>query len=100
MNRILPALALAAVLSACATPEDQAVRNDPNFQAGYSAGCSAAVDQGASYREGPKRDENLYENDVAYRRGWGSGYASCRRTMTPSGTEPSSNPVPSPSPGH
>ncbi len=96
MNRIA-ALALAALLSACAGEENQNNRNNPDFEAGYGAGCSAATIAGADYRRGPVRDKDLYDNNDAYRQGWGSGYSACRTPGTPA---PGASPVPSPSPGH
>lgn len=96
MNRIAFALILAAALSAC-TGENANLRNDPDFQSGYAAGCAAATTAGADYRRGPTRDEDLYANSAAYRHGWGTGYSSCR---TPGSPEPGGNPVPSPNPGH
>jgi len=102
MTRYLPlaVLALASLVSACASREDRAVRDDPNFQAGYSAGCSAATTESANYREGPTRDENLYKNDEAYRRGWGNGYTTCQRTLTPPNRGDTGSIIPDHSPGH
>lgn len=97
MTRIAAALALAVLLSACAGEEHQNDREDPDFQAGYAAGCSAATTAGADFRRGPVRDQDMYDNNDLYRHGWGSGYASCRTPGTPA---PGANPVPSPSPGY
>jgi hypothetical protein len=98
MTRIaLISLVLAATLSACATQQEENLRNDPDFQAGYGAGCAAATTAGADYRRGPSRDENMYKTNEAYRHGWGTGYSTCRNANTPA---PGGNPVPSPSPGH
>jgi len=88
---------LAASLSACVDTREVNMRNDPDFQAGYAAGCSAATTAGADYRKGPWRDEGMYQSNEAYRHGWGTGYSTCRNPNTPA---PGANPVPSPSPGH
>jgi hypothetical protein len=81
--RLFAAIALTSLVSACASKEDRAIRSDPDFEAGYSAGCAAASTESANYREGPKRDDELYKNDEAYRRGWGNGYSTCKRSLTP-----------------
>lgn len=96
MIRFAIALIFAAALSSCAG-ENANMRNDPDFQAGYAAGCAAATTAGADYRRGPRKDEDLYANSEAYRHGWGTGYSSCR---TPGSPEPGGSPVPSPNPGH
>jgi len=97
MMRCAPfaALLLAASLSACAE-DNPNLRNDPDFQAGYAAGCAAATTAGADYRRGPTRDEDLYKSSQTYRHGWGTGYSACRTPNTPA---PGGNPVPSPNPG-
>lgn len=98
---ILLALAATALASCALFPSahDRAMRQTPSFKAGYADGCAAANAAGSSYRYGPVRDENLFRQDATYRAGWNSGYATCRRTIAPPGSEPGS-PVPEPSPGH
>jgi hypothetical protein len=97
MIRFAPfaAIALAAFLLACAG-EKQNLRDDPDFQAGYAAGCAAATTAGADFRRGPVKDEDMYANSEPYRHGWGTGYSACRGPNTPA---PGGNPVPSPNPG-
>lgn len=93
------ALAMAATLVGCMSAQDRAMRNSQPYRAGYSDGCAAATDAGASYRYGPVRNEEAMRTNKAYRAGWNSGYASCRRTIQTPGSEPGS-PIPEPSPGH
>lgn len=95
--------AAAIMLVSCAlfpSAHDRAVRNTPNYKAGYNDGCAAANAAGDTYRYGPVRDEDTYRKDENYRAGWNTGYSACRRTVSPSGAEPGRSPVPEPSPGH
>ena len=85
------------LLAGCAffdSPEERAVRNSPNFKAGYEDGCAAATAQGSDLRDRPMMDKSLYDNDAAYRSGWSSGLQTCRRTDLPSSAMPGANPVP------
>ena len=99
----LLALALAAgltmTLGGCVSAKDRAMRNSQPYQAGYADGCAAATGQGASYREGPKRNEEAFQTNTAYRAGWNSGYSVCRSNMHGPGYDPM-HPIQDPSPGH
>jgi len=79
--------------------KDKALRATPSFKEGYSDGCAAATTQSSNYREGPYKDQALYQSDEAYRAGWGNGYQACRPQQN-QGLTPGSNPVPQPIPGH
>ena len=79
--------------------KDKALRKTPSFKAGYSDGCAAASTQSSNYREGPYRDQALYQSDANYRAGWANGYQSCRAPQD-MGRMPGSNPVPEPIPSH
>jgi hypothetical protein len=76
--------------------QEQAVQKSPNFRAGYSDGCAAASTTGANPREGPYRDQALYNSDAAYRTGWSNGYSLCRGGSAPGAGlgNPVTNPVP------
>ncbi|HTW36401.1 MAG TPA: hypothetical protein VMD53_17400 [Rhizomicrobium sp.] len=78
---------------------DRALRNTPSFKEGYGDGCAAASTQGSNYREGPYKDQALYQSDQAYRAGWANGYQTCRPPQD-LGQTPGSNPVPQPLPPH
>jgi hypothetical protein len=74
------ALALALLAGGCIffeTKHDRAMRNDPNFQAGYSDGCASANARGTNYRGDKIRDDALYASSQPYRSGWGAGYSLC-----------------------
>jgi hypothetical protein len=75
---------------------DRAERNSPNFRAGYDDGCAAASTSGANPREGPFRNEALYESDKAYHAGWGNGLSACRNdaTANPQFDNPAFSPIP------
>jgi hypothetical protein len=78
------------------TPHDRAMRNDPNFKAGYSDGCASANASGADYRSGGQvRDDALYKASQPYRSGWGVGYATCNRQAMPNGPDPNMGGMPS-----
>jgi hypothetical protein len=79
--------------------KDRAMRNNPSFKEGYGDGCAAASTQSSNYREGPYKDQALYQSDQAYRAGWGNGYQSCRSPQD-LGQAPGTNPVPQPLPPH
>ena len=79
--------------------KDRALRNTPSFKEGYGDGCAAATTQSSNYREGPYKDQALYQSDQAYRAGWGNGYQSCRSPQDMN-RMPGQNPVPEPLPPH
>ena len=91
MKMLRPGLLTVAallLLSGCESAADRALRNSPDFKAGYSDGCSSAGTQGANPRDtGLSRDEEAYRNNKAYRAGWGTGFNACR-TYQPSGNMP------------
>ena len=63
-------------LAGCAG--DRALRNSPDFKAGYSDGCATASLEGANKRgQSPIRDEAAYRANAAYHSGWGSGFGAC-----------------------
>jgi len=82
-------LALAAfTLGGCMIfggPADKALRRTPAFREGYSDGCAAANNPSANPRETPTE---LTDTDRVYRRGWASGYQSCRATSVAPGDAP------------
>ena len=76
-------------LAACASPADRALRNSPEFKAGYSDGCASASLQGANPRQsGLMRDDAAYRANRAYRSGWGSGFGACREVAAPGAAGP------------
>jgi hypothetical protein len=106
MSPRLPILALTALfLCGCTLfggPADKALRRTPSYRDGYQDGCAAATDSNANLRTGPLTDNELYKTDAIYRHGWGNGYQSCRRSLTPGvqANGPDSSPIPDNSPGH
>jgi hypothetical protein len=97
----LAALALLLALSGCASPADRAMRNSPDFKAGYSDGCASAGNEGANKRADDLiRDEAAYRSNRAYHAGWGTGFNACR-SYQPSGNmppPPGQGPIPDPRP--
>jgi len=82
--RVAIALFLAASLSGCIffeTKAMRAMRNDPNFKAGYSDGCASASARGASFRGEKVRDDALFKTSEPYRAGWSNGYSTCNNQL-------------------
>lgn len=80
----LSAVLLSLTLAGCIffeTPRERAMRNDPNFKAGYSDGCASANARGANVRGDQVRDEAAYEVSKPYRSGWAAGYSACNTAM-------------------
>jgi len=76
--RLLAPAAAAALSAACATSaENEALRNYPSFQAGYSDGCLTSSEEDKSFSTKNARDAYAFENDKAYRAGWRQGYFEC-----------------------
>ncbi|MBV8799288.1 MAG: hypothetical protein JOY77_11590 [Alphaproteobacteria bacterium] len=95
----LAILGLVLALCGCGvfpTAADRAVRNSPNFRAGYDDGCAAASTRGANPREDPYRDEDAYQKDRAYHSGWSNGFAACRSDL---GANPVGGSAFNPAPG-
>jgi len=71
--RVAFALFLATSLSGCIffeTKAMRAMRDDPNFKAGYSDGCASANARGTSFRGEKVRDDGLFKTSEPYRAGW------------------------------
>jgi len=93
--RPLAVFLLALSLSGCESAADRALRNSPDFKAGYSDGCSSAGTRGANPRDSSlTRDEEAFRANQAYRAGWGTGLNACRSYQGPTGpTLPGQNPL-------
>ena len=80
------AVLLSLTLTGCIffeTPRERAMRNDPNFKAGYSDGCASANARGTSFRGDQVRDEAAYAVSKPYRSGWSAGYSTCNNQLNP-----------------
>jgi hypothetical protein len=87
MRLLKPALAmlLLTILGGCVLfggPRDKALRRTPAFREGYSDGCAAANNPSANPRE---QLTELSDPDHLYRRGWASGFQTCRTTSVAPG---------------
>jgi len=100
LRPILAAMLAGFALSGCMlfeTRVDRALRQQPNWRAGYEDGCATANAEGANMRRGDMvRDDALFDADKAYRVGWANGHSACMR-MAPSGQ--AQGPLRDPSPG-
>lgn len=95
-------LLAASVATGCIlfpSAKDKALRRTPSYKEGYGDGCAAASTQSSNYREGPYKDDALFQSDPTYRAGWANGYQMCRAPQDMS-TAPGTNPVPQPLPPH
>ena len=80
---------LAVELSGCIffeTRAMRAMRNDPNFKAGYSDGCASANARGTSFTGSKVRDEAAFQVSQPYRAGWSNGYSTCNNQLYRSNT--------------
>jgi hypothetical protein len=81
-------VSLLPLLGSCSlfeSPATRALRKSPDFQAGYTDGCSSAQSQGADRREDSlNRDAQAFANNNAYRTGWNTGFNGCRIGQLPS----------------
>ena len=94
--RLAAVTALALTLSGCIffeSSRERAMRNDPNFKAGYSDGCASANSRGTDYRGDRVRDESAYASSKPYRSGWGAGYETCNNQLNRS-TDPNMGGMP------
>jgi hypothetical protein len=82
MRTIRLCLVAALLLGGCAS--NAALKNDPAFQTGYDAGCTAA--HGGYARE--TLAVMTKDQPEAFRRGFGSGYAACGGTRGQEGRGP------------
>jgi hypothetical protein len=78
------AFVLAAIaLCGCAThPSDtkgfrEAELNSQTYQLGYNEGCEGANQNYSQAKMAGGRDQQLFENDAAYREGWLAGRTNC-----------------------
>ena len=82
--RIGLSVLLAISLSGCIffeTRQMRAMRNDPNFKAGYSDGCASANARGTSFTGSTIRDDAAFKTSEPYRAGWSSGYSTCNNQL-------------------
>lgn len=89
------------VLSGCETAADRAMKNSPDYKAGYSDGCASAGSPGANMRDsGRMRDEQAYQNNRGYNAGWDTGFHTCGVSQSGGGMPPmpGQGPIPDPNP--
>jgi hypothetical protein len=92
---------ISLALSGCESAADRAVKNSPDYKAGYSDGCASAGSRGANMRDsGRVRDEQAYQADRVYAAGWDTGFNTCRNYQSPAGMPPmpGQGPIPDPNP--
>jgi hypothetical protein len=99
--RLAMLLLVGLALSGCESATDRAMKNSPDYKAGYSDGCASAGSRGANMRDsGRVRDEQAYQTDRAYGAGWDTGFNTCRDYQSSTGTPPlpGQGPIPDPNP--
>ena len=88
-------------LSGCETGAGRAMRNSPDYKAGYSDGCASAGSPGANMRDsGRVRDKQAYQADRVYAAGWDTGFHTCGVSQSSGGRppRPGQGPMPDPNP--
>ena len=106
--RKLVVLLILLPLSACSlfiSKQERALRRSPDYKAGYQDGCSSAWSPDANKRHDDTtvRDDQLYQGNKAYHKGWDTGLNACRNTGYSSGIPPGtvpSGPIPDQNPGN
>lgn len=81
----LVALLTVSLLAGCTLFESRAtraLRDTPDYRAGYSDGCASAGGPDAAHHDTSQRDDEAYRTNRAYRLGFGAGMGACR-TMAP-----------------
>ena len=68
-------LALCLMAPACSSDDD--LQRNPQYQAGYSAGCQTAHTRVEGFDKTIHRDETMFDASPAYRAGWRSGLSNC-----------------------
>ena len=99
--RIAAFFLLGLALSACASATDRALKNSPDYKAGYSDGCASANGPGADMRDTSRtRDERAYRGNRAYSAGWDTGFHACGISQSSRGmpSMPGQGPIPDPNP--
>lgn len=76
LNAYLRIALLALPLAACASSSEY--KDEPNYQIGYSQGCSSATNMVPGDKSTITRDEDAYARDKAYRAGWKKGFNACK----------------------
>lgn|GEM_PF-3187349 len=61
----------------CGTDIDPALQKEPSFHLGYGDGCTTANKGVSDFKNSVKRNDDLYDQDKAYKAGWNNGFASC-----------------------
>jgi hypothetical protein len=81
--RIVAFFLLGLALSACASATDRALKNSPDYKAGYSGGCASAN-----------------RGNRAYSAGWDTGFHACGISQSSRGmpSMPGQGPIPDPNP--
>lgn len=74
---------LGGFLAGCAQT-GYAPQGSDSYQVGYAVGCQNGYQDGG-YQTNVPRDEDAFENDPDYRRGWLEGHAKCyeQQQLTP-----------------
>lgn len=76
LTRFLRIALLVLPLAACASSSEY--KDEPNYQIGYSQGCSSATHMVPGDKSSITRDEDAYARDKAYRAGWKKGFNACK----------------------
>jgi hypothetical protein len=106
--RAIVLLLLILPLSACAlfeSKQERALRRSPDYKAGYQDGCNSSWSPDANKRHDDTivRDDQLYQNNKAYRVGWNTGLNVCRSAGNTGGAQQGtvpSGPIPDQNPGN
>jgi hypothetical protein len=83
--------AVLLVLAGCASHPDAQLEASASYQSGYADGCSTAKARSKMFDRTTVRNEDSYDKDEMYHRGWNAGYRDCGSPATQ--TDPYSEPT-------
>lgn len=83
MRVVLRACAVSLAVFAAGCTTSGANRDSPEYQAGYSDGCTSGGARGSQTGEAPVRQEDAWQQSGDYRAGWSAGYHVCGASANP-----------------
>jgi hypothetical protein len=87
----LIAVAAICALAGCASKPDPTLEASASYQTGYADGCTTAGARSKMFDRTIVRNEESFNKDEMYHRGWNAGYRGCGSPATQS--DPYSEPT-------
>ena len=71
----------AALLGGCVSDDVAALRDDPQYSAGFGDGCTTAQEEEKSFSTKRVQDAYAFETSRGYKAGWRQGYFNCQNPV-------------------